>query len=397
MKKLAFTLLLTTTLGFAVSIEQIVSSGLENSRDLKSINYSIKIANENIKLASKYSDPMLTFGVNDIWLNKPFKRDKEAMQASYIGISQVIPTNNKLEIKEQIAKKDMKIQSLVLEEKKLKLKSKIYELAYSIVVLEEKLGLLNEYEQNLIKLQTLSTDFYKLGNGNQNEVLNTKVLLLNLKIKKEKFENIINNLYLKLEQVSYMKIRDIDIGEKLKKLVLNMDSNKHPKIKQGYIKAKKYIYLSKLERAKKIPDIKVNLSYFSRDSKFEDYANISVNIPLTINNTQSVKSLKAKFKSNEISSKLDDTKEELQVKFKSLLNSANSALRNYKLIRTEIIPIKNTIQNNLENYNSFLESKPQMIIKNLNSLISFEMEALDEKFEYFSNYAKTKYYILEDK
>lgn len=397
MKKLALTLTLCTSLSFAVSIDEIVSNSLQNSSDLRSLNQAIKVANENIKLASKWSDPILSFGFNDIHFDEPFKRDKEAMQASFIGLSQVIPTNGKLEIKEKIALKDMQIKTLVLEDKKLKLKAKIYELAYSIVVLENKLKLLNEYEKNIKTLEDLSKSLYEFGKSTQNEVLDTKVLFLNVQIQKQKLKNLINNLYLKLEQISYMNIDEISQKRiEIEKLVLNMNAKEHPFIKQEYVKSKRYMYLSKLEKANEVPDIKVNVAYFNRDNKFEDYANISVNIPLTINNTQSVKSLKAKFESNKVSSKLDDTKRVLQTELKTYINSANSALVNYELIKNQIIPLKQKIQKSLENYNSFSSVKPQSLIKNLNELISFEIKALDEKFEYFSNYSKTKYYTLED-
>lgn len=398
MKKLALTLTLCTSLSFAVSIDEIVSNSLQNSSDLRSLNHSIKVANENIKLASKWSDPVLSLGFNDIHFDEPFKRDKEAMQASFIGLSQVIPTNGKLEIKEKIALKDMQIKTLVLENQKLKLKAKIYELAYSILVLENKLKLLDEYKKNIKTLEFLSKSLYEFGKTTQNEVIDAKVLFFKVEIQKQKLKNLIDNLYLKLEQISYMKIDEISQNDinKLKKLVLNMNSDEHPILKQEYIKSKKYIYLSKLEKAKQIPDIKVNMTYFNRDSKFEDYANISVNIPLTINNTQKLNSLKAKFESNKVTSKLDDTKRVLQTELKTYVNSANSAFLNYKLIKKQILPLKKKIQKNLENNNSFSKVKPEALIKNLNELISFEIKALDEKFEYFSNYAKTKYYTLED-
>ena len=74
MKKLAFTLTLCTSLSFAVSIDEIVSNSLQNSSDLRSLNHSIKVANENIKLASKWSDPVLSLGFNDIHFDEPFKR-----------------------------------------------------------------------------------------------------------------------------------------------------------------------------------------------------------------------------------------------------------------------------------------------------------------------------------
>lgn len=171
-----------------------------------------------------------------------------------------------------------------------------------------------------------------------------------MQIQKQKLKNLIDNLYLKLEQISYMKIDEISQTktQNLSKLTLNMNSDEHPIIKQEYVKSKRYMYLSKLEKANETPDIKLNVTYFNRDNKFEDYANISVNIPLAINNTQSVKSLKAKFESNRVSSKLDDTKRVLQTELKTYINNANSAYVNYELIKKQVLPLKNKIQKTLK-------------------------------------------------
>merc|ERR1711991_896627 len=98
---------------------------------------------------------------------------------------------------------------LLLEDKKLKLKSKIYEASYNILMLEQKMKLLNSYERNIKKLKNLSNDLYKFGKSNQNEVLNADISLVNLEIQKQNLQNMIDNSYLKLEQITYKKIDNI--------------------------------------------------------------------------------------------------------------------------------------------------------------------------------------------
>jgi outer membrane protein, heavy metal efflux system len=142
MKKILLCSAFTISLLSAVTIDELVKNTNENNYDLKSVNKSIEIANQQILLSKKWQNPILSFGLNDLWLNDLSSRNKEAMQASFIGISQVIPTGSKLEIKEKIAQKDKNIQILNLDDKKLELESKVYEYVYTILLLEKKYKLL---------------------------------------------------------------------------------------------------------------------------------------------------------------------------------------------------------------------------------------------------------------
>ena len=397
MKKIALALSFALSSSFAISLDEMVDNALKNNQDLKSIESSIKIADENIKLSKKWKNPTLTFGVNDIHFAEPFKRDLEPMQAQYIGFSQVIPIGKKLEIKEAISKRDKNIITLVLEDKKLALKSKIYEASYSILILEEKLKLLASYEKNIKKIEKLSKSLYSYGKSNQNEILSAKIAFSNVQIQKQNLKNMIDNSYLRLEQITYTKIEDIQSDLNIKSLILNMDIQLHPKIKLQEERVQKFNQVSKLELENERGDYKVNIAYFNRDSKYKDYANISVNIPLSLYKSEKIKVKKAKLKTVQINDKLKDIKQEFKTKVLILQNNINNASSNYKVIQKTIIPLKTKMQKNIENYNSLKGLKSQIAIQNLNELISYEIKAIDEKMKFFSNYSKSKYYIKKVK
>lgn len=396
MKKQALLLSFILTSSFAIDIPSLSNKAIENNYDLKSIEKSLEIIDEDIKLATLWKNPTLTLGINDIHFDEPLTRDLEPMQGQFVGISQVIPMGEKLEIKEEIAKKDKKIVSLLLEEKKLKLKSKVYEVSYTILVLEKKLKLLNSYENNIKKIEKLSSALYKYGKASQNEILNSKIAFSNIQIQKQNLKNMIENLYLRLEQISYTKVTQIESSLNIEKIVLNMDIKNHPKILIEEEKVKKFNDISKLEIENEKSDIKVNLTYFNRDSKYKDYANISVNIPLAIYKTEKIKSLRAKLKSSELSSKLVDIKQSFKTETQVLENQINNSFLNYELIENSIIPLKTKMQKNIENYNSFDSIKPQATIKNLNELISYELKQLDLIKDYYTYYSKTKYYTIKE-
>jgi cobalt-zinc-cadmium efflux system outer membrane protein len=392
MKKILLCFSLTVCLLSAVTIDELVKNTNENNYDLKSIDKSIEVANHQISLSKKWQNPTLSLGLNDLWLNDLSSRDKEAMQASFIGLSQVIPTGSKLEIKEKIAQKDRNIQILNLEDKKLELESKVYEYVYTILLLEKKYNLLESYEQNIKKLEALFTSLYKYQKVTQNEILNSQISALDIGLQKQNLKNMIDNSYLKLEQITYTKIDKIDENIDIKKINLLTINQEHPKFKTLEEMANKSKNMADLEAEKKIPDLMLNVAYFQRDSKFNDYVNVSVSFPLPIYDTENTARLQAKMNMNETNDKLEQLKHNFSMQSEILKNSLNSSYTNYNLIEEKIIPIKQKIQKNIETYNSFDKIKPQESIKNLNELISYETKAIDELQKYYEAYSALLYF-----
>lgn len=392
MKKILLCSSLTVCLLSAVTIDELVKNTNENNYDLKSIDKSIEVANHQISLSKKWQNPTLSLGLNDLWLNDLSSRDKEAMQASFIGLSQVIPTGSKLEIKEKIAQKDRNIQMLNLEDKKLELESKVYEYVYTILLLEKKYKLLESYEQNIKKLETLFTSLYKYQKVTQNEILNSQISALDISLQKQNLKNMIDNSYLKLEQITYTKIDKIDENIDIKKINLLSINQEHPKFKTLEEMANKSKNMADLEAEKKIPDVMLNVAYFQRDSRFNDYVNVSVSFPLPIYDTENTARLQAKMNMNETNDKLEQLKHNFSMQSEILKNSLNSSYTNYNLIEEKIIPIKEKIQTNIETYTSFDKIKPQESIKNLNELISYEIKAIDELQKYYEAYSALLYF-----
>ena len=392
MKKILLCFSLTVCLLSAVTIDELVKNTNENNYDLKSIDKSIEVANHQISLSKKWQNPTLSLGLNDLWLNDLSSRDKEAMQASFIGLSQVIPTGSKLEIKEKIAQKDRNIQILNLEDKKLELESKVYEYVYTILLLEKKYNLLESYEQNIKKLEALFTSLYKYQKVTQNEILNSQISALDISLQKQNLKNMIDNSYLKLEQITYTKIDKIDENIDIKKINLLTINQEHPKFKTLEEMANKSKNMADLEAEKKIPDLMLNVAYFQRDSKFNDYVNVSVSFPLPIYDTENTARLQAKMNMNETNDKLEQLKHNFSMQSEILKNSLNSSYTNYYLIEEKIIPIKEKLQTNIETYTSFDKIKPQESIKNLNELISYETKAIDELQKYYEAYSALLYF-----
>eukprot|EP01156_Anaeramoeba_ignava_P007863 Anaeramoba_ignava/a354230_7.p1 GENE.a354230_7~~a354230_7.p1 ORF type:complete len:145 (-),score=23.86 a354230_7:25-459(-) len=138
MKKLYLLTVLLPLFINAQSIDNIVTSALEKNSSLKALESSINITKKQIELSTKWDNPIVNIGATDIQFNDYKTRNKEAMQAQFVGLTQAIPLSDRLEFAKKVANNDYSISKYNLENKKLELQSNIYEYAYRIKLLQER-------------------------------------------------------------------------------------------------------------------------------------------------------------------------------------------------------------------------------------------------------------------
>lgn len=390
MKKVVFTSLIFASYLFGTSIEDIVQKSLENNFDIKSLENSIEIANFQIKQAKNWENPMISFKANDIMLNKNYLNKQKEYG---IELSQAIPIGKKLELEESIAKKDKLLQEQTLQDIKLEFESKIYLYSYTILILENRLKLLNEYQKNLNRLEELYTKLYSYDKVSLNEILNTQISKYDLQMKINELQTTKDNLYLSLEQISYEKIDKIDDSLVLKNINKQQIEELlifHPKIQTLQTTSQKYKDTAQLEDAKKFSSITLALEYMQ--NKEQDYANITMSMPLPIYNTENINKLKANLNTNETNNKLDSQIHNLRLQTKIYLNNLEQYKTNYKILQEKIVPIKQKIQKVLEEFVGFDKESLKENLNSLNELIDYEMKASEQLEKYFENYSELIYY-----
>ncbi|MFY9106981.1 TolC family protein [Aliarcobacter cryaerophilus] len=390
MKKVVFTSLIFASYLFGTSIEDIVQKSLQNNFDIKSLENSIEIANFQIKQAKNWENPMISFKANDIMLNKNYLNNQKEYG---IELSQAIPIGKKLELEESIAKKDKLLQEQTLQDIKLEFESKIYLYSYTILILENRLKLLNEYQKNLNRLEELYTKLYSHDKVSLNEILNTQISKYDLQIKINELQTTKDNLYLSLEQISYEKINKIDDSLVLKDINRQQIEEQlifHPKIQTLQTTSQKYKDTAQLEDAKKFSSITLALEYMQ--NKEQDYANITMSMPLPIYNTENINKLKANLNTNETNNKLDSQIHNLRLQTKIYLNNLEQYKTNYKILQEKIVPIKQKIQKVLEEFVGFDKESLKENLNSLNELIDYEMKASEQLEKYFENYSELIYY-----
>lgn len=390
MKKVVFTSLIFASYLFGTSIENIVQKSLQNNFDIKSLENSIEIANFQIKKAKNWENPMISFKANDIMLNKNYLNNQKEYG---IELSQAIPIGKKLELEESIAKKDKLLKEQTLQDIKLEFESKIYLYSYTILILENRLKLLNEYQKNLNRLEELYTKLYSYDKVSLNEILNTQISKYDLQMKINELQTTKDNLYLSLEQISYEKIDKIDDNLVLKDINRQQIEEQlifHPKIQTLQTTSQKYKDTAQLEDAKKFSSITLALEYMQ--NKEQDYANITMSMPLPIYNTENINKLKANLNTNETNNKLDSQIHNLRLQTKIYLNNLEQYKTNYKILQEKIVPIKQKIQKVLEEFVGFDKESLKENLNSLNELIDYEMKASEQLEKYFENYSELIYY-----
>ena len=390
MKKVVFTSLIFASYLFGTSIENIVQKSLQNNFDIKSLENSIEIANFQIKQAKNWENPMISFKANDIMLNKNYLNNQKEYG---IELSQAIPIGKKLELEESIAKKDKLLKEQTLQDIKLEFESKIYLYSYTILILENRLKLLNEYQKNLNRLEELYTKLYSYDKVSLNEILNTQISKYDLQMKINELQTTKDNLYLSLEQISYEKIDKIDDSLVLKNINRQQIEELlifHPKIQTLQTTSQKYKDTAQLEDAKKFSSITLALEYMQ--NKEQDYANITMSMPLPIYNTENINKLKANLNTNETNNKLDSQIHNLRLQTKIYLNNLEQYKTNYKILQEKIVPIKQKIQKVLEEFVGFDKESLKENLNSLNELIDYEMKASEQLEKYFENYSELIYY-----
>lgn len=390
MKKVVFTSLIFTSYLFGTSIEDIVQKSLQNNFDIKSLENSIEIANFQIKQAKNWENPMISFKANDIMLNKNYLNNQKEYG---IELSQAIPIGKRLELEESIAKKDKLLKEQTLQDIKLEFESKIYLYSYTILILENRLKLLNEYQKNLNRLEELYTKLYSYDKVSLNEILNTQISKYDLQMKINELQTTKDNLYLSLEQISYEKIDKIDDNLVLKDINRQQIEEQlifHPKIQTLQTTSQKYKDTAQLEDAKKFSSVTLALEYMQ--NKEQDYANITMSIPLPIYNTENINKLKANLNTNETNNKLDSQIHNLRLQTKIYLNNLEQYKTNYKILQEKIVPIKQKIQKVLEEFVGFDKESLKENLNSLNELIDYEMKASEQLEKYFENYSELIYY-----
>jgi len=275
-------LMLVALAGYALAQSELTSLAYEHNYELKALEAEVQALEKEVDISKIWENPMLSLGVNDIFLNEPLTRNKEA-QNEAISLSQKIPTGGKLDIKESIALQDLAIKKLELRAKKLEMQREIGVLEQSYIRINQDLALVNKYEKVLEDLKNAHLA-YNTTSAHYVDTLNNAILQKNLAIEKKTLLRDKASIARKLESIIVAHVPEMSAHEGLLPYTLSDEEKlleKSPKLQAQNIQSNKELLNLRYEKANKTPDVTVSVGYNRRESR-NDYAFLSFSVPLPI-------------------------------------------------------------------------------------------------------------------
>ena len=314
-------LLVVALAGYAWAQSELVALAYSHNHELKALENEILAIEKEVDLSKIWENPMLSLGVNDIFLSEPLTRNQE-MQNEAISLSQKIPLGGKLDIKESIALQDVAIKRLELQTKKLEMQQEIATLEQTYVRIMQDLALVAKYEKILEDLKNAHLA-YNTTSAHYVDTLNNTILQKNLSIEKKTLLKEKASIDRKLESILATSMPEWHAKEGLLSYALSDEEKrleKAPKLQLQNLQSTKELLNLRYEKATKIPDVTVSIGYNRRQGR-DDYAFLGFEIPLPIYGKENLSIQKAKLTHSSSEQSVLNTQKQLLFELKDeLLN-----------------------------------------------------------------------------
>lgn len=365
---------------YATGIDTLIDSAYKNNPTIKKLELQISSSDYVIKNSDLYKNPVLTLGVNDINLDEPSKRDIEAMQASYITISQEFTNSSKLEQKTKIAVLNKEILTLLLKEQKSRISKEIYKIAYTIDELNKKIKLNEKKINNIKKIKNYHDNHIEHKKAFQ-VTLQNELMIDSLKLQIVSDKEMIEQLYANLSELTASLVKSIEVPKRVK---YGVGVEHHTLLMIEQLNIKKAQAKKSLAKENESSDYTLSGGYYKREG-FDDYLNIALKIPLNIYSKES-NDLQIAFKELDISkSRYEEQKNRLEKLYKIEL-SKNRVFKEsieYTLKIIEHLEKQKELIGNQNTRDSLIEilDMQNNIIENRIKIAAFEKQSLSSDVE----------------
>jgi outer membrane protein TolC len=360
---------------FASDITSLVNSAYDKNPQIQLLKEKIKAKDFDIQNSTIDKNPMLSFGVTDINLNEPLKRDLEAMQTHYISVAQEFTDKDKQNSKKDIAILEKQIIQTKLNLEIEQLTKKLYKYYFEYKKLCNEIRLINKKIKNIQHIKSFHTSHINHEEAYQASI-NNDLTLEKLKLKLIKIEQKKEQIFIDISELVNEKITAISISKDL----LHSDTldENHLVLQIKKLQIKKAKAINKLAKNNTSSDFTLSAGYYQRESR-DDYLNLGVKIPLQIYNKEDNLIKQSKIKINEATHELESLKNQL-------IKSLYTNISNKKLEKLTISSLEKIIQ---------LQEKELNLITNQNNMNTL-LQALNLKNKIIDNKLQinTQNYLL---
>ncbi len=389
MKKLLLSLSLCTIVS-AESLDELIKMLKNQNLSLQSEKDSIKIAKEEIQIASRWDNPTLSIGANDLLLDDFGDRSKEPMQTQFLSLSQKIPLGGKKRLMKNIATVKSSIADINYIEKYKHIVSLLSRYAYRVAIIDKKLQLLKRSKRNLNRVKKLETKLLSISKAKQSTIEDIKISLKSLTIKRRRLQRQKRTILHKIEELVYSDISDITINLNMNKTP-TIDLKQHPLIINADLEIEKNKESLELAKADKIPDLRVGVGYFQRENR-SDYLSINAGVKLPIYGKEESKITQALLRYKQAKRAKKELTYRLQKRVAILKEKMSEAKKNYQTLKEEMLPKKRYIQKLLTKEIYTKQNSFATLLININEMIELDFKAYEEMERYFDAYSLLLYF-----
>ncbi|RLA69476.1 MAG: hypothetical protein DRG09_05655 [Epsilonproteobacteria bacterium] len=376
----------------AQSIDTLIKQSLKKHPSLQSIEHRLSAMNERIEASQNFSNPDISFTVNNIPFNDPSNRSLEPMQYEAVNFKQKFPWFGKLDARKTytLAQKDVIMDSY--DAAKVKLAEEIRMTAYTVKELESRIAIVNKYKSVANQNIKLYTSYASTQTKSHTSSMSASLLLSKIKIRAQRYNTVLKSQKARLNYLIQGKIHSVSdvlhitapksLGFYLSKLE-NNPAYRMKISQQNVASANKTI-----QELSTNPDPYVKMGYFHR-AAFEDYTSITVGFVYPLYGTEELNTESARKEMLSAQSASLDYRSSLHSDIEIMYAKLTEAYQIYKIIKDESLPqlehMFELSQSNIQRggdlfaYTSLLEQK-----------LSLEEELISIKAEYLRTGAKLK-------
>lgn len=340
MRILFFTFLAASLLQ-AQSIQQLITTSIQKHPSLQAIEHRLSAMDERIEASQNFSNPDLSFTINNIHFNDVWDRRLEPMQYESVNFKQKFPWFGKLDARKTFTQAQRSVIFDSYEAAKVQLAEEIRITAYTIKELEERIRIVSKYKAVAKQNIELYTSYASTENKSHTSSMSASLLLSKIKIREERYKRILKSQQARLSYLIQGKVTSISdslkitrpksLGSYLGKLENN--PKYHRKLsEQNVAQANKVI-----QDLSSSPDPYVKAGYFHRTA-FEDYASVVVGFSMPLYGTEKLNAESARKEMLAAKSASLDYRSSLESEIEIMYARLMEAYQIYKIIQNESLP-----------------------------------------------------------
>ncbi len=382
------------TVGFlqAQSIQQLITQSLKKHPSLQTIEHRLSLMDERIAISQNFSNPDLSFTINDMHFGDLTSRDLEPMQYQSVNFKQKFPWFGKLDARKTYTQAQRSVILDSYDAAKVKLAEEIRMTAYTMKELEERIHILNKYKAVAKQNIDLYTSYASTENKSHTSSMSASLLFSKIKIRSQRYKAVLKTQKARLKYLVQGNVNTVSdrLNIKRPKSLRHYLSKLHNNPRYHMtLSAKEVATANKTIQDLNInPDPYVKVGYFNR-TDYPDYASVTVGFSVPLYGTEELESEAARKEVLAATSASLDFESSLKSEIETMHAKLREAYMIYDIIQNDSLP---QLEHMFELTQSSIQSGGDLFAYTnlLEQKLSLEEERTSIKAEYLRTEAKLR-------